>query len=69
MAYPSWGRGQGDFPQTILETSEKMQSPVRESTCLGQTLIDIPSISGQLRVVSGDLGARTRVPWEANPDC
>ena len=35
MAYRSRGRGQGDFPQTILETSEKMQSPVKQSTCPG----------------------------------
>lgn len=31
MAYPSWGRGQEDFPQTILETSEKAQSPERHA--------------------------------------
>lgn len=66
--HPSWGRGQGDVPQTILETSEKAQSSLRHSTCLGQTPIYILSVSGQCRVVSSGLQARIKVPWEVSPN-
>lgn len=49
MAYPSWGRGQGDFPQTILETSEKVQSPERQAPVRVRLAFAFPAVLGSSR--------------------
>lgn len=65
---PAGAESNGTF-HGLFWRLERRHDPQEASTCPGQTPICIPSVSEQLRTVSGGLRVRTRVPWEAGPGC